>query len=174
MREAVYLDSNSIVYWALGSAGSEKQDEQRCAQAFDALVASDASIACSPVSLAEFTSTLWSIVRSGKTELAHFDTTAANGAVERLMSLVSTGRIRVNNLQPGAFAIGMAIVAAGTREKQCSLRTWDAIHLHEACQWSRMIGQQVTIATTDADFRNAIDVFPEFGRYVDVRDLTVA
>jgi hypothetical protein len=139
-----------------------------------ALVASDASIACSPVSLAEFTSTLWSIVRSGKTELAHFDTTAANGAVERLMSLVSTGRIRVNNLQPGAFAIGMAIVAAGTREKQCSLRTWDAIHLHEACQWSRMIGQQVTIATTDADFRNAIDVFPEFGRYVDVRDLTVA
>ncbi len=173
VAEAVYFDANPVLYWALGRAGSAKDREKNCAAAFDALVAGSDSLACSPVTLAEFTSTLWSIVRSGASDIAYFNETAASTAVERLMTLIGSGRIKVYNLRSHAFVVGMSIVAAGTLEKQKTFNAWDAIHLYEACQWARTLGRKVTIATSDSDFSNIIATFPEFSRYVEVRDLTV-
>ena len=67
----------------------------------------------------------------------------------------------------------MAIVAAGTREHGESFFAWDAIHLFEACQWSRVMDREVVMATSDSDFATILKVFPEFSRYVSLRDLTV-
>jgi hypothetical protein len=172
MADAVYFDANPVLYWALGKAGSAKPTEQNCAAAFDALVDGGDSLACSPVTLAEFTSTLWSVARSGKEDVGYFDAPAAASAVERLMTLIGSGRIKVNNLRPRAFEVGIAIVGVGSREKQKTFNAFDAIHLYEACQWARVMGRKVVIATSDSDFSNIIATFPEFGRYVEVRDLT--
>lgn len=168
----MYFDANPVLYWALGKAGSPKETEQTCAAAFDALVDGGDSLACSPLTLAEFTSTLWSVSRSSKQDVAYFDQAAAAAAVERLMTFIGSRRIRVNNLRPRAFEVGMAIVAAGSREKQKTFKAWDAIHLYEACQWARTMDRKVVIATSDSDFNNIIETFEEFGRYVIVRDLT--
>jgi predicted nucleic acid-binding protein len=172
VAEAVYFDSNTLVYWALGRSGSSKADEQRCASAVEALVDGDDSLACSPLTLTEFTSTTWSAVRSGASELRHFGEPELNAALERLMQLLASGRIRAHNLHPRSFEVGLGIVAAGTREKGRAFRAPDAMHLFEACQWARVIDRQVVVATTDSDFHNMLAAFPEFGRYVDLRDLT--
>jgi hypothetical protein len=169
---AVYFDANPVVYWALGKAGSPTMPEKVCAEAFDRLIAGRDSLACSPLTIAEATSTLWSIVRSGKKDLAYFTEDSANRAVDDLMALIGRGRIKVNNLKPRAFEVGIAIVTAGTREHGRAFKTWDAIHLYEACQWARTLGREVTIATSDSDFSNIIATFPEFARYASVLDLT--
>lgn len=172
MADGVYFDANTLVYWALGRAGSTKSEEQRCSTAFDALVDGPDSLAFSPLTLAEFTSVLWSLVRSGKPQLSYFDEAQAGIALEHLMRLIASSRIRVHNLHPRAFEVGMAVVGAGTREHGQAFRAWDAIHLFEACQWARTIDRSVVLATTDSDFRRIIATFSEFGRYVTLRDMT--
>lgn len=168
VADAVYFDTNPLVYWARGCAGSPEERDQRCASSLQALIDGSDSLACSPITLAEFTNTLWKLVR--KQDIAG---AAADNAFGVLMGYLANGRIRVENLRPRAFEVGMAIVGAGTREHGRAFHAWDAIHLFEACQWARTLnnGRKVVIATSDSDFASIIEVFPEFGRYVELRDL---
>lgn len=170
--DAYYFDANPLIYWALGRAGSSEAYEQTSAANFERLVANGDSLACSAPTLAEFMSTVWSVVRSEKPKVNFFGEAEANSAMESLMGLMGNGRLRVQNLHPRAFEVGIAVVAAGTREQKGAFRAWDAIHLFEACQWARTIDQEVIVATADSDFSNIIAAFPEFGTYVSVLDLT--
>ena len=170
--EAVYFDANTLVYWALGNRGSAKDTEQRCAVAVTELIKGDDSLACSPLTLSEFTGTLWSMARSGSPDLKYFGEPEAAAALEELMGLLASGRLRVRNLHPRAFEVGMGLVASGAREKGRSFRAPDAIHLFEAAQWSRTIDRNVVVVSSDSDLERLVETFPEFGRYVEIRDLT--
>jgi hypothetical protein len=45
--------------------------------------------------------------------------------------------------------------------------------MYEACRWSRELGRMVTIATADSDFAAIGDIWPEFTRFVQLKDLSV-
>jgi hypothetical protein len=44
---------------------------------------------------------------------------------------------------------------------------------YEASQWARVIEREVIIATSDSDFADILQVFPEFASNVSLRDLAV-
>jgi hypothetical protein len=173
MPEPIYLDTNPLVYWAKARAGSTDGREQQCGANLQAIVDGDDPLGCSPITLAEFVGALAKTARSGAADLAYFDTTKLQSAVTEVMGLMASGRLRVINLHPRAFEVGMSVVAAGIREHGEAFFAWDAIHLFEACQWARVMEREVVLATSDRDFTTILDVFPEFGRYVNLRDLAI-
>lgn len=87
------------------------------------------------------------------------------------MQWLADGEIKVRSLGPKAFEMGMAYVASASREHSRKMKAWDAIHLYEACRWSRELNQQIAIATADNDFEKFIELFPEFGKHVRVLDV---
>ena len=165
VADAVYLDANAPVHWAFGRAGSPEPGDVQAAASIDGLLAGDSSVCCSPFTLTEFTGVLWRAARSGNTT---FDHAAASNALEEIMRHVSSGRVRTHNLHPRAFEIALSIVSAGSKEHGRAFSAPDAIHLHEACQWSRTIGRKVIVATCDSDFAGMLQVFPGASRYVDL------
>ena len=67
--------------------------------------------------------------------------------------------------------MGMAYVTMVSGQGR-RMRGWDAIHLDEAARWARDVGEKVTVATSDDDLEKAIGLFPEFGTYLAVLDVT--
>lgn len=65
----------------------------------------------------------------------------------------------------------MSYVAAVSREYGRKIKAWDAIHLHEACRWSREYEEQVH--HPDKDLTGFLEVFPEFGKHIRWLDTTV-
>jgi hypothetical protein len=170
--DLVYLDTTVLVRWATAVSGSPHDRDQRGRQALEALISGAKQLGGSPITVAEFTSVLHDHVRSQEVWAEYFDATDATACMQQLMRWLADGVIVIRPLGRGAFEMGMAyvgMVSAHGRKMQC----WDAIHLFEACRWARDAGEMVTIATSDNDFAKTIKLFPEFGAYVDVLDVTV-
>lgn len=168
----MYLDTSAIVRYALAINGSPHQRDQTGQQTLRDLLDSDATIVASPITLAEFSSVMYTHLRDTTDWLGAFDEEAVDRAEKELMTWISTGRVRVRNLGARAFEMGMSYVGAASREHARKMKAWDAIHLYEACRWSREIGEQVIIATADSDFQGFLDVFPEFCQHVRLLDTT--
>jgi hypothetical protein len=89
---------------------------------------------------------------------------------EEAAAMLGTSR-RFRPLGRRTFEMGMAYVGMVSAHGR-RMRGWDAIHLYEACRWAREAGEKVTLATSDKDFGKTIDLFPEFGNFVDILDTT--
>jgi predicted nucleic acid-binding protein len=173
VSDRVYLDASAVVAHALGLAGSPDPRNQNGHAGLEALIAGEDDLVGSPITLAEFSSVMYTKLRDGQGWLASFDNEAVLAAETRLMGWLASGRLRIRHLGPRAFEMGMAYVAAASREHGRKMKAWDAIHLYEACRWSRENGDvQITLATGDSDFNNFCTVFPEFQKHVRIIDTT--
>lgn len=173
MPDRVYLDTSAIVRYSLAANGSPHARDQKGRQTLQRLIDSDDTLAASPITLAEFSSVLYTHLRDDQGWLKGFDEARVDAAERHVMEWIAVGRIRVRNLGPRAFVMGMAYVAAISREHKRNLRAWDAIHLYEACRWSRESNdQQVVLATADSDFKGFLEAFTEFNSYVRVLSTT--
>lgn len=173
MPDLVYLDNSALVRIPMAMAGSQNPVDIQGQKGLEALIESDAYLSTSPVGLAEYWSVLYTQYRDSA--VTWFDQSAVDAGEEKLMGWLASGRIRVRNLGPRAFEMGMAYVATASREHTKKMKAWDAIHLYEACNWSRENGgKQVTLATGDGDFAGFLKVFPEFERHVRILDTTAA
>lgn len=172
MSDLVYLDTSALVRYALAINGSPEGRDHRGARMLRSLLDSDDKLAASPITLAEFSSVMYTQLRDTTGWLAHFNEAEVDRAEGELMTWIATGSVRVRNLGPQAFEMGMSYVGAASREHKRKMQAWDAIHLYEACRWSREAEAQVVIATADSDFQGFLDVFPEFGRHVRLLDVT--
>lgn len=170
MPEAIYFDANTLAYWAAGRAGSVDPQDKAAYSNVEMLVQSDNDLYLSPLTLLEFNSTLYKLVRRGETPHAFFGAQHASDAEAQLMTWVSTRRIEVPQLGERAFEVGMSYVAAATRQYGRRVHGWDAIHMFQACRLARQLGHSVVIATADGDFTTLMEAFPEFARLVEIRD----
>lgn len=174
MSDYVYLDTSGLIGWACGTSGSAEARDLTCTKNVAQLVRSDAILVASPVTLAEFSTVLHGLVRDGQGWRSSFDLGSADRVEEQLMRWLAQGDLKVRNLGPKAFEMGMVYVASASREHGRKMRAWDAIHLYEACRWSRELDQQVSLATGDDDFAKFIEIFPEFGKHVLILDVAAA
>lgn len=172
MPDLVYLDTSALVRYALAINGSPEQRDQTGKQTLRGLLESDARLGASPITLAEFSSVIYTHLRDNAGWLTKFDEAAVDRADTELMTWIATGAVRVRNLGARALEMGMSYVGAASREHGRKMKAWDAIHLYEACRWSRESGEQVVIATADSDFQGFLDVFPEFTEHVSLLDTT--
>ena len=170
MAEIVYFDANPLVYWAAGMAGSSVPQDVRAATAISTLVEGDDHLYLSPITLVEFNTTLYKLVRQQDGAHARFSMSDATDAEDKLMQWIASERISVPQLGQRAFELGMSYVAAATREHGRRVHAWDAIHLFEACRLARTLDEQVIIATSDSDFQTLLEIYPEFALLVEVRD----
>lgn len=170
--DRVYLDTSAIVRYALAIGGSPHQRDEAGRQTLQTLLDSDDKLTASPITLAEFSSVMYTHLRDSSDWLVNFKKEHVDQADTQLMEWLTTGAIRIRNLGPRAFEMGMSYVGAASREHNRRMKAWDAIHLYEACRWSREAEEQVVIATADSDFQGFLDVFPEFGKHVRVLDTT--
>jgi hypothetical protein len=171
VTDPTYLDANPLIYWAAGRAGSADAKDQRGLASVEALLASKAPIAVSPITLAEFSSVLHKLVRREEPPHDFFDIDDAVAAEQGLMDLLATGRVIGRNLGARAFEAGMSYVAAATREYRRKVYAWDAIHIYEAARWARELERPVFIGTSDADFQSILAIWPEFGAFVSIVEL---
>ena len=171
MPDHVYLDASVVVHYALGINGSPEQGDQKGEQGLQALLDSDARLGASPVTVAEFSSVMYTKLRDGAGWLAGFDEAAVDRADAAFMRWIATGRVRIRPLGARAFEMGMAYVSSASRQQR-KMKAWDAIHLYEACRWARELNEQVVLATADKDFTRFLEVFPEFGKQVRLLDTT--
>lgn len=170
MHDTVYFDANTLAYWAAGRAGSADPQDQAAHANVDALVGGDDSLYLSPLTLLELNSTLYKLVRKTEEPHAAFGAQDAGDAEQQIMAWIAAGRIAVQQLGERAFEVGMSYVAATTRQHGRRVQGWDAIHMFQACQLARQLEHPVVIATADGDFATLIEVFPEFGTLVEIRD----
>lgn len=171
VADLVYLDTTALMRWATAIGGSPQERDERGRQALEALVNGPKQLGGSPVTIAEFTSVLHDHVRGDKEWASYFEAADATSCMQQFMKWLAEDVIIIRPLARNAFEVGMAyveMVSDRGRKMQC----WDAIHLYEACRWAREAAQTVTIATSDDDFAKTIKLFPEFGKYVDVLDVT--
>lgn len=173
MADRVYLDASALVAHALGSNGSPDPRDQNGARALRELIDGQERVAASPITLAESSSVLYTHMRKTEDWFNGFNQPQVDAAETELMSWIATGALRVRNLGSRAFEMGMSYVAAASREHGRKMKAWDAIHLYEACRWSREHDEQVVIATADTDFAGFLEVFPEFDKHVRLLDTTV-
>jgi hypothetical protein len=172
--DRVYLDASSIVAYALGMAGSPDQRDQNSYQALDKIINGNDDVRGSPITLAEFFSVMYTKLRDTNGWLKNFKEEHVDASEARVMGWLASSQLRIRQLGPRAFAMGMSYVATASREHTRKMKAWDAIHLYEACRWSRESNNaQVILATGDGDFEGFLDVFPEFNRHVRILDTTV-
>ena len=173
MADYIYLDTSALGRWACGTAGSPAARDQAGKANLEGLIAGDDYLVGSPITIAEFSSVLHTLVRENQDwGGADFDLEAADAVEAQLMQWLAGGEIKIRDLGPKAFEMGMVYVASANREHARKMRAWDAIHLYEACRWSRELDQQIAIATSDKDFAKFIELFSEFGKHVRVLDIT--
>ena len=171
--DRVYLDTSAIVRYALGSNGSPDQRDINGEKALRGLIEGNHRVAASPVTLAELSSVLYTQMRDSTGWFANFNEPEVLKAEHDLMGWIASGTVRVRNLGPRAFEMGMSYVSAATREHGRKMKAWDAIHLYEATRWSLEHDEQVTLATADKDFTGFLDAFPEFSKHVVLLDTTL-
>lgn len=173
MTDVIYFDSNLLVYWAAGYSGSRISKDLNAAVNVAQLVDGESTLYLSPLTLVEFNSTLYKLVRQKEGLYSHIDFAAATNAEQQLMKWIADDRISVPQLGQRAFEVGMSYVASATRQHGRRVHAWDAIHLFEVCRLSRQLDTRVILATSDSDFASLLDIYPEFAVYVELRDLTI-
>ena len=172
MPDPTYLDANPLIYWAAGLAGSAEPRDRAGHDGLEATFASKDPLALSPITLGEFSSGLYKLVRREGEPHGFFTNDHAIAAEQRVMDLLASGRLKGRTLGARAFEVGMSLVATATREHGRNVHVWDAIHMYEACRWSRELSRMVTIATADSDFAAIGDIWPEFTRFAQLKDLS--
>lgn len=173
VADFVYLDTSALMRWAAAVSGSPKDRDKRGQRKIESLIAGNDKLAGSPITVAEYTSVLYDFVRSQEEWASFFDASDADACTEQFMKWLADGSIAIRPLGRRAFEMGMAYVGMVAKQGR-KMRGWDAIHLYEACRWAREVEQKVVLATSDKDFAKMIALFPEFGEYVDVVDVTIA
>lgn len=157
--------------WACAASGSTTARDHRGQAALDGLLAGSHELCGSPITVAEYMSVIYDHVRTNEEWGAYFGPDDADRCVKQFMRWLADGTLTIRPLGRRAFEMGMAYVSSVAARGR-RMRGWDAIHLYEACRWAREIGEQVVLATSDADFQKTVKLFPEFGTFVRVLDTT--
>jgi hypothetical protein len=96
----LYLDTSAVLRWAFLIGGSPLPRDAEGHATFEALVASDALIALTPITLIEVASNLNRKIRSADDWYARFGAAEAEAAQTSLMRLLGSGRLEGRNLGP--------------------------------------------------------------------------
>lgn len=171
-----YLDANPLLRRA--EALRPASADERCvnvASTFDSLEAGGEHIwAMSEVTLIEFHSNVARILRDTHPARAAYDEAWAQEAQALVLERVRDARIEMLPLSPKAFEVAMRFITRATVEHSRYLDSWDAVHVHQAERWARDTGDKVNIVTGDRHFRNLFEVFPEFGRSLELVSFEIA
>ena len=100
-----------------------------------------------------------------------YDQTWVERSQVRVMELLARQRLVLRSVPGGAHEHAIALITLATRDHKVSLRVWDAIHLITAAAWAHELKASVELWTTDQDSQRFVDLFPEFKRFVHVRNL---
>lgn len=167
-----YLDTSALVHWALGVGGSPEPDDKTGMNSVAGLIASDCTVAATPVTLVELNTVLYTKVRAGDGWLSKYGTEELDEAWSQLMTWLETEEILVRNLGLRTFEKTMACVSDATCLNGRNVRAWDVVHLYEALRWADEVENTVAVATSDQDFAVLLEIFPEFGPHVQILDVT--
>jgi hypothetical protein len=157
--------------WACATSGSIAERDQCGQGVLDALLNGSETLCGSPITVAEYTSVIYDHVRTNEPWGAYFESEDADRCMKQFMQWLADQTLTIRPLGRRAFEMGMAYVASVSARGR-RMRGWDAIHLYEACRWSREAGEQVVLATSDRDFQKTVNLFPEFGAFVRILDTT--
>jgi len=169
--DPVYFDTSAAVCYGLALAGSPEERDAAGKKTVEKILGSDAKVAASPVTLSEYCSVMHTCLRKTEGWFQNFGEDEVNRAEGELMGLISKNRLRIRQIGPRAFEMGMSYVSAASRDHGRAFKAWDAMHLYEASRWARELGSQVVLATADADFGKFIELFPEFSAHIRVLDV---
>lgn len=165
-----YFDANPLISWAETRTGHGSQDEKRVATRVDDLITSPVVTAISELTLIELHDVMCKKVRETEHHLLHLDSAWFDTARNELMTLVTNTDLLVLPTPPKLFERAITLIDMMTRDHQRKFRAWDAAHLHLVSEWSRDLGEPVTLVTSDADFQGMLDLYPEFRRTVHLLD----
>lgn len=87
------------------------------------------------------------------------------------MEWIAEGKLVVLPAPAKLAELAMVYAERASREFGRRFRLRDAMHLYQACDWSRSLTSQIELITNDHDFQNFVDLFPEFRNYVVLVDL---
>jgi hypothetical protein len=163
-----YLDAEPLVWWALSTASPPHADSDARGVIPALIQATDNVVAASEVSLAEFQSKLCRLVRNTEASARQFDAHWLDAVMTQLMTWIADRRLSVLQFPPNAFEMAMMHVAVATREHSRNFEAWDAVHLACAVHWARSLNETVGVVTRDAGFRNFVEIYPGFRRWVEI------
>jgi hypothetical protein len=160
-----YLDASAITRWAEWRGEATDQRNSTVAEYVRRLIDDkEVRIATSELSIAEFHSNICGILND-QARKSH-DETWFDTTFRMLMQWIADGRLLVIKVPPKLAELAMVYAERATREFGRRFKLRDAMHLYQACDWSRSLGEQVELITTDDDFEQFLKLFPEFGIYV--------
>jgi hypothetical protein len=164
-----YFDANPLLRWAETQAlGADKRCITIAGEVSRLITNSDNTNAISEVTIIEYQSNLFNWYRNS--EKPQFDLGKAHYCFNQLMVWIDQGRIEVLELPSKWAERALAYIRTAAMEQAGSLRSWDAAHLFQACDWAKETRALVNIVTNDPVFRKFIKVFPEFAAHVRIYD----
>jgi hypothetical protein len=107
-------------------------------------------LACSEFTLMEFHSNLTTNWRH--TGNANYDEAWWHRSWDEVFSLIREQQLRVLPTTPRILEEAMALITVATRDYGAPVRSWDAVHMLIANQWSFRFEERVDIVTSDAHF----------------------
>ena len=122
----------------------------------------------SEITLAEFQNRI--CIHERTSSRPEYNPDWADSCLNGLMRWIADGSIAVLEIPPKLIENAMVYVRFATRDHTRNLRSWDAAHLYQSCNWARSINQTVQFVTNDKDFPTLLRAFPEFNKFVAVHD----
>ncbi len=160
-----YFDANPLLRWAEAQASDADARCKRIAGEVNRLITHADNInAISEITIVEYQSNLFNWNRDSKK--TQFDLEKVEHCFNQLMLWIDQGKIEVLKQPAKLIEKSIAYIRTAAIEKACSLRSWDALHLCQACDWAKKTRAIVNIVTNDPAFYKFIEVFPGFTAHV--------
>jgi hypothetical protein len=167
-----YFDSTGLVSWADAQAPNPPLIDSVAARNVEEILGEAGLHALSEITLLEVQGTIWTHARDPKR--AEQTEEWASRAIDNLMAIIADGRLQVLPTPTKVAECAMVLVAQVTRSSGRGLKAWDATHVVQVLRWSRDLGAQVTLVTSDGVFARVLETFPEFRAHIVLRDPNVA
>ena len=171
-RVLTYFDANVLVYRAQATVSSCPGMPSRVGPQVEALITDEGRQALtSDLGVLEFRNTLAKCCRNTQPTMRSFNAEWMSDAVTGLMVLIKDGTLEVLTTRPQASQQASALVDLAARNHGRAFGTWDTIHVITAAATARERGASVEIVTADKGFAKFFDMYPQFGKSVNVLQL---
>ena len=123
------------------------------------------------LTIVEFHNALAANWRGTHSTCVEYDQAWVERSQVKVMELLAKSRLILRPVPGRADEHAIALVTLATRDYGNGFHVWDAIHLITSAAWARELQATVELWTTDTDFVRFVDLFPEFKRFVQIRNL---
>jgi predicted nucleic acid-binding protein len=166
-----YFDTSALMRWLEGDVANPKEMNSRIRPMVEQILSGTDRLAISEMTIVELLSNVTHNWRNQDPQCQPFDDAWAGRSRQRFMSLIADGRLEVIPVPTRAIEHAIAILDLAASEHQLRVGVQDAVHMITACAWAYREAAAVRFYTSDDDYNQLTDAYPQYLRFAKVVNL---